>query len=51
MKLKVNYEVNAQCDDCGEDIIENMSLSSTVTNGYYYLDGSVACEACHEGSR
>lgn len=59
MNLKVNYEVEATCDDCGEDIEECYYTNdnnervhvTTATNGHYYLDGSVACEGCHEGSR
>ncbi len=57
-KLKIHYEVEAQCNDCGEDIEEAHYTNeagqpvhiTTVTNGYYYNDGSVACEACHEGN-
>jgi hypothetical protein len=57
--LNLRYEVEAQCDDCGEDIEEchytnnkgeNVHVT-TATIGHYYTDGSVACEACHESSR
>ena len=58
-KLKINYEVESSCDDCGEDIEECYFTNdkgqrvhvTTATIGHYYLDGSVSCEACHEGSR
>ena len=59
MTLTVNYEVEAVCDDCGEDIEECYYTNeknervhmTTHTYGHYYLDGSVSCDACHEGSR
>lgn len=58
-KLKIVYEVAAQCDDCGEDIEEAhwyneknepVHITSSL-NGHYYNDGSVSCEACHDGNR
>lgn len=58
-KLKIHYEVEAICDDCGEEIEEchytneNNELVHVTTHtlGHYYSDGSARCEACHEGSR
>lgn len=58
-KLKINYAVEAICDDCGEEIEECYYTNenndpvhvTTHTIGHYYLDGSVSCEACHDGSR
>lgn len=57
--LNLHYEVEAQCDDCGEDIEECRYTNAkgepvhvtTSTNGHYYSDGSVACDACHDASR
>lgn len=57
--LKPNYEVEASCDDCGEDIEECYFTNeknervhvTTVTQGYYYNDGSARCEGCHDASR
>ena len=58
-KLKLVSEVEAQCDDCGEDIEEwryyneegqEVHITSH-TNGHYYNDGSKSCEACHERNR
>lgn len=57
--LNINYEVEAICDDCGEDIEEcfytndkNERVSiTTKTYGHYYLDGSVCCDGCHDGNR
>ena len=57
--LKPNYEVEAVCGDCGEDIEECYFTNekgevvhvTTHTQGHYYNDGSVRCEGCHEGSR
>jgi len=57
--LTINYEIEAQCDDCGDDIEEcyytnnkhEMVHVTTITNGHYYFDGSVSCESCHESSR
>lgn len=59
MKLKINYEVESKCDDCGEDIEECYYTNdknqivhvTTSTIGHYYSDGYVRCEACHDGSR
>jgi hypothetical protein len=58
-QLKINYAVEASCDDCGEDIKEvyytnkkNQVIHvSTSTNGHYYCDGSKRCGSCHDGSR
>lgn len=58
-KLKPNYQVEATCYDCGEDIEECYFTNdknevvhvTTVTNGYYYNDGTSKCEACHDGGR
>ena len=58
-KLKPNYEVEASCDDCDEEIEEcyftneaNQRVHvTTVTNAHYYNDGSVSCESCHDGNR
>ncbi len=58
-KLKPNYQVEATCDDCGEDIEECYFTNSenkivhvtTHTYGHYYSDGTTRCEACHEGGR
>lgn len=57
--LNIHYEVEANCDDCGTDIEEchytnekgQLVHVTTATNGHYYNDGSVSCEACHESSR
>lgn len=57
--LKINYEVEAICDDCGEEIEESYFTNkdnqivhvTTTTNGHYYCDGTTRCEACHDGSR
>lgn len=59
MALTPNYQVEATCDDCGEDIEECYFTNekqevvhvTTHTNGHYYSDGTVSCEGCHEGSR
>ena len=53
------YEVEAICDDCGEEIEEchyrndrGQTLHvTTVTNGHYYLCGHVSCGACADGGR
>lgn len=58
-KLKVNYRVEAKCGDCGEDIEEAYFTNeqgqevhmTTQTNGFYYNDGTIRCEGCHDGSR
>ena len=58
-KLKVHYEVEAICDDCGEEIEEcyytnesnQLVHVTTHTLGHYYVDGSTRCEGCHDGSR
>lgn len=57
--LRCEYTVEAKCDDCGEDIEEvryydkdnNPVHITTCTIGHYYLDGSVSCDACHDGNR
>jgi hypothetical protein len=57
--LKINYEKEAVCNDCGEDIEEchykNKEGQSvhvtTSTIGHYYSDGTSRCESCHEASR
>lgn len=57
-KLTVHYAVDDYCNDCGEGIEEPYFTNdkneivhvSTVTAGYYYNDGSVSCEACHDGN-
>lgn len=59
MTLTVNYEVEAVCDDCGEDIEECYYTNeknervhmTTHTYGHYYNDGSARCDGCHDGSR
>lgn len=59
MTLKINYQVESSCDDCGEDIEEchytndkNESVHVTThTNGHYYLDGTTRCDGCHDGAR
>ena len=59
MKLKLNYQVEASCGDCGEDIEEcyftddknQIVHVTTHTLGHYYNDGTVRCEGCHEGAR
>lgn len=58
-QLNAHYQVEAKCDDCGEDIEECYYTNNkhevvhvtTVTNGYYYNDGTARCEGCHDGSR
>ena len=58
-ELKIHYEIEAICDDCGEEIEECYYTNNknqrvhvtTATIGHYYLDGSTACEACHDGNR
>jgi hypothetical protein len=58
-KLTPNYQVEINCDDCGEDIEECYFTNSdnqvvhvtTHTNGHYYSDGTARCEGCHDGSR
>lgn len=58
-KLTPNYQVEAVCDDCGEDIEEcyftndkgEVVYVTTHTQGHYYNDGSVRCEGCHDGNR
>lgn len=57
--LTIHYEVEAVCEDCGDDIEEcyytnkaNQRVHVTThTNGHYYLDGSVSCDACHDANR
>lgn len=57
--LIINYQTEAICDDCGENIEEAYYTNTknkivhitTITNGHYYLDGSVNCDACHEANR
>jgi len=57
--LKVNYEVQASCHDCGEDIEECYFTNdkgqrvhvTTRTNGHYYSDGYIRCDGCHDGNR
>lgn len=59
MSLKVHYEIEASCDDCGKDIEEcfftnkknEIVHGTTETIGHYYLDGTTRCEACHEANR
>jgi hypothetical protein len=56
--LTLSYHVETKCDDCGEDIEEPIWTNeknqivhiSTGTQGYYYNDGTVRCEACHDGN-
>lgn len=59
MNLKINYQVEDSCQDCGEDIEECYFTNdknkivhvTTHTQGYHYNDGTARCEGCHEGSR
>jgi hypothetical protein len=58
MTLKANYQIEANCDDCGEGIEECYFTNdkneivhvTTATNGYYYSDGSIRCGSCHDGN-
>ncbi len=57
--LILKYEVEAVCEDCGEDIEEAHYYNdkgqpvhvTSATYGHYYLDGTARCEGCHDGSR
>lgn len=58
-KLTVNYQIEAHCNDCGDDIEECYFTNennervhvTTATIGHYYSDGTVNCEACHDANR